>query len=210
MFICAEDEAITLGTGGGKHEIADLGHLYWCIGLPSIAKHLGAYRNTLVFDAPLATALVNFLFDKPAQMADLYYFYCFDTPYSTYRVTNFSAYCPGAPRAGGFPLCVELLLEAGAPTDAKSCEALARSELAAFGVLAEGTNALYKSVKVLERGFPLPSITNMESLDVIRNDIRALGLGNLTLLSVLSEPGLFFQTDVVADVFRKVRATAHA
>ncbi len=203
-------EAITLGTGSGKREITGLGHLYWCTGLASIGKHLGAYRDTLVFDAPLTTAIVNFLFDKPPQMADLYYFYCFDSPHSTYRVTNFSAYCPGAPRAGGFPLCVELLLEAGAPADTESCALQARSELDAFGVLEEGTEALFTSVKILERGFPLPSLTNMRSLGVIRSDIRSLELRNLTMLSVLSEPGLFFQTDVVADVFRKVMTRQHA
>ena len=65
-------------------------------------------------------------------------------------------------------------------------------------------------MKVLERGFPLPSLTNMRSLGVIRNDIRSLELRNLTMLSVLSEPGLFFQTDVVADVFRKVMTRQHA
>ena len=203
-------DAITLGMGAVTRTIADLGHLYWCVGLVPIGKHLGVYRDTLVFDAPLTTAIVNFLFDKPAQMADLYYFYCFDTPHSTYRVTNFSAYCPGAPRAGGFPLCVELLLEPGAPVDAESCATQARSELAAFGVLQEDTKALFTSVKILERGFPLPSLTNMRSLDVIRNDIKALEIRNLTMLSVLSEPGLFFQTDVVADVFRKVMAGQHA
>jgi len=103
-----------------------------------------------------------------------------------------------------------LLLQAGASADATSCEALARSELESFGVLAQGTKALYTSVKVLERGFPLPSLTNMRSLDVIREDIRALEIRNLTPLSILSEPGLFFQTDVVADVFRKVKARQHA
>ena len=203
-------DSIKLDAGAGTHEISDLGHLYWCVGLPPLARHLGAYRDSLAFDAPLTTAIVNFLFDQPAEVADLYYFYCFDAPHSTYRVTNFSAYCPGASRAGGFPLCVELLLQAGASADATSCEALARSELESFGVLAQGTKALYTSVKVLERGFPLPSLTNMRSLDVIREDIRALEIRNLTPLSILSEPGLFFQTDVVADVFRKVTARQHA
>jgi phytoene dehydrogenase-like protein len=199
---------VRLGPAGRTQEITDPAHLYWCVGLPPLARHLGAYRDGLGFDAPLTTAIVNFLFDKPAQMADLYYFYCFDAPHIAYRVTNYGAYCPGAPRAGGFPLCVELLLESGAPLDAPSCEARARSELEAFGVLAEGTKALYTAVKVLERGFPLPSVTNMQSLDVIRADIRALELRNLTTLSILSEPGLFFQTDVVQDVFRKVTANA--
>jgi hypothetical protein len=203
-------DGITLGTRDGTRRITDLEHLYWCVGLVPIGKHLGVYRDTLVFDPPLKTAIVNFLIDKAALMSDLYYFYCFDPPHSTYRVTNFSAYCPGAPRGGGFPLCVELLLEDGAPVDGESCVTRAWSELSAFGVLQEGTKILFTSVKVLEKGFPLPSLTNMMSLDVIRNDIKALELRNLTMLSVLSEKGLFFQTDVVADVFRKVMARQYA
>lgn len=180
------------------------------MGLVPIGKHLGVYRDTLVFDPPLKTAIVNFLIDKAPLMSDLYYFYCFDPLHSTYRVTNFSAYCPGAPRGGGFPLCVELLLEVGAPVDGESCVTRARSELSAFGVLSEQTKILFTSVKILEKGFPLPSLTNMMSLDVIRNDMKALELRNLTMLSVLSEKGLFFQTDVVADVFRKVMARQYA
>jgi hypothetical protein len=86
---------------------------------------------------------------------------------------------------------------------------MARSELGTFGVLAEGTKTLYTSVKILERGFPRPSLTNMASLDVIRHDLRALELSNLTMLSILAEPRLFFQTDVVVDVFRKVMSRAH-
>jgi hypothetical protein len=202
-------DSITLSTGSDTQTITAPGHLYWCVGLPPLAKHLGVYRDGLAFDAPMTTAIVNFLFDTPAQVGDLYYFYCLDAPHATYRVTNYGNYCPGASRAGGFPLCVELLLEPGVSLDAKTCEAMARSELGTFGVLAEGTKTLYTSVKILERGFPRPSLTNMASLDVIRHDLRALELSNLTMLSILAEPRLFFQTDVVVDVFRKVMSRAH-
>jgi protoporphyrinogen oxidase len=203
-------DSIKLGIGNNVREITDVAHLYWTAGLVPLSRQLGVYRDALAFDAPITTAIVNFLFDRPVQMADLYYFYCLDAPHPTYRVTNYSGYCPGAPRAGGFPLCVEMLLGAEAATDASSCEALALSELGAFGVLEKSAKSLYTSVKVLERGFPLPSLTNTESLDAIRNGIRALELRNLTALSILSEPGLFFQTDVVQDVFRKVTARTHA
>jgi protoporphyrinogen oxidase len=197
-------ESMTLVCAGAVREMADVGHLYWTAGLVPLARHLGTFRNTLAFDAPLTTAIVNVLVARPPDMGDLYYFYCYDAPHPTYRVTNYSSYCPGAPRAGGVPVCVELLLDEGMPLDAASCERLALAELADFGVLAGGTTPLYVSVKLLERGFPLPSVTNMQSLDAIRHDLQALGLRNLTALGILSEPGLFFQLDVVADVFRKV------
>jgi glycine/D-amino acid oxidase-like deaminating enzyme len=202
--------SVKLGRHGATREITELAHLYWCAGQVPLAIHLGALREDLVFSTPLTTVVVNFLFDAPARMADLYYFYCFDAPHPTYRVTNFSAYCPGAPRAGGFPVCVELLMQPGCATDAESCTSLALAELRGFGVLAATTKTLFASVAVLERGFPVPSVQNMTSMNTVRHDIQSLGLRNLTALGALAEPGLFFQTDVVADVFRKLTVRSYA
>jgi protoporphyrinogen oxidase len=176
--------------------------VHWSAGVIPLARQLGVMPANMPSDPPMTTAIVNFLFDHPGEMGDLYYFYCLDAGYRTYRVTNFTAYCPGAPRAGGFPLCVELLLPPGHSTDGEALKAEALKELRDFGILPSWTRTLFSDVKVLERGFPLPSLANMALIEASRKAVIELGLENLTMLGVLSKPKVFFQTEVVRDVYQ--------
>lgn len=176
--------------------------LIWTAGVVPLAHGLKVFPGQLPSDPPLTTVVVNFLLDHPTEMDDLYYFYCLDDGYRTHRVTNFTAYCPGAPRAGGWPICVELILLPGQEKDPRALREQALAELRSFGVLPASTRVLFSHAKVLERGFPLPSVANMKLLEGCRDTIGALDLRNLEVLGVLSKPGLFFQTDVVLDVYQ--------
>lgn len=82
-------------------------------------------RNWMVF---LRTA-------EPPAMGGLYHFFCYDEKYCTFRVTNYSRYCPEAHNDSGFPMCVELWSD-----DETSAQAGERalSELRSMGVLNGG------------------------------------------------------------------------
>jgi protoporphyrinogen oxidase len=190
----------------GRAQPLPVRELLWSAGVVPLAHQLGVFPRQLPSHPPLTTAVVNFLFDHPTEMDDLYYFYCLDEGYRTHRVTNFTAYCPGAPRAGGWPICVELLLLPGQDLSPQTLQQQALDELRAFGVLPEKARTLFAHARVLERGFPLPSVANMELLEASRQAIAALQLANLRLFGVLSKPGLFFQTDVVRDVYQSLLA----
>lgn len=196
--------SMNLRTGEKTRTVSRPAALHWTAGLVPLARHLDVFPQGLPTDAPMSTAIVNFLFDGPTEIGDLYYFYCFDAPYSTYRVTNFTAYCPGAPRAGGYPVCVELLLHEGQELAPKVLEEQALRELRAFNVLAPNTKVLFSNVKVLERGFPKPTLKNMALQTACRDSVQSLNLENLEVHGVLSKPGLFFQTDVIRDVYEKL------
>lgn len=185
--------------------------LLWTGGVVPLARQLEVFPEGLPSHPPLTTAVINFLFDHPSSLSDLYYFYCLDPRYRCYRVTNYTAYCPGAPRAGGWPISIELLLPPGHSVDPEALKIRAEKEIKSFGILPPATRTLFSHTTVLQRGFPLPSIANMELIEKSRESIEALNLDNLKLMGVLSKPGLFFQTDVLRDVYKTlVREAVHA
>lgn len=178
-------------------------NLIWTSGLPSIAQLLGEDLSDYRFDPPRKTVLVNFLLRKPPNMGDLYYLYCYEPGCHTFRITNFTGYCEGAPRAGAWPITVELLLDAPLP-DTESMKRLALNELKRFKVIASDENAVFSAVEPLPTGFPMPSLNNFKHLSDIRSKIAATKINNLILLGILSDENIFFQRDVLAQVWNKV------
>ncbi len=198
-------QTVRLKRGEENLEITDIDGVYWAANLMQLAKHFRLFRDPLDLDPFLKTVIVNFLFDRPAEIGDLYHFWCFDAPFRTFRVTNYCNYCPGAARAEGYPLCVELLVDPSSPTDASLYQSMALDELKAFGVLPHGIRTIFADVRVLPTGFPFPkTLKNRDALDRVRGSIRAMGLTNLTTMGILSEPDLFLQHEVLSDMYRKV------
>jgi phytoene dehydrogenase-like protein len=200
--------AVTLRDRRGQRdvELDDLARLYWTVGPLALPRLLGLDVSDVRLDRPKRTVVCNLVIDRPLAVDDLYYFYCLDPPHQTYRVTNYRAYCSGAERAGGYPVSVELLVDPAGSPDERAWEAQAISELREFGALAAGTEILFKRAQALQTGFPMLTRRNVEGLEEIRSRLRATGVENLTLTGIMSEPGLFFQSDVLADTFRKVEA----
>ncbi len=136
-------------------------------------------------------------------MGDLYYLYCYDPGCHTFRITNFTGYCEDAPRAGGWPLSVELLMEAPLPS-LSDMKHLAIKELKQFKVIASNNDVIFSAVEPLASGFPMPSVVNFEALSDMRARINALELSNLTLLGILSDENIFFQRDVLVQTWNKL------
>ena len=185
-------------------ELTNISDVCWTVGLPPLAKVLEIPFDNSKYDRPLKTVIVNLLTDQELDMADLYYFYCYDDGYGTFRVTNYHSYCPGAVRSGGFPSCVELLIDNVPQGGHSSFVDQAVSELQQFGVWKAGTNLLFGKSEILQRGFPMPSLDNIASIDSIRERLRVLDLKNLMTMGILSKKGLFFQGDVLANVYTEI------
>ncbi|OZA42173.1 MAG: hypothetical protein B7X83_00085 [Polynucleobacter sp. 17-46-58] len=195
-------KALVVEQGSGKREIA-LGRIIWTSGLPAVAQLLNLDLSSYCFDPPRKTVVVNLLLNQRPSMGDLYYLYCYETGCHTFRITNFTGYCEGAPRAGGWPVAVELLLDAPLP-DAESIKRLVLDELKMFKVISSDDNVIFSAVELLATGFPMPSIKNFKALSDIRAKIAGVKLANLTLLGILSEENVFFQRDVLAQTWSKV------
>lgn len=186
--------------------IEGIAALHWTAGIPALAPLLDIPLKGIVFDRPLQTVAVNLVLGDEPDMGDLYYFYCYDQGYDTFRVTHFSAYCDGARRAGGTPVCVELLVEPPPAGMQPDYVAQALKELEHFGVISPRTRPLFAGAEPLAYGFPMPSLRNIGGLGALRDRITELDLSNLQLLGILAEPRLFFQKDVVAHTHAKISA----
>ncbi len=195
----ARIRSIELAAGSSARRIDDPGVVVWTTGLPPLATLLDVPMPQ-GFDAPLRTVVVNMLIDRPLDIGDLYYFYCYDGEFDTFRVTNYAGYCAGAARNGLIPICVELLTADRASGPAEF-EQQARRELESFGVLAPGSTIRFARAEILSYGFPMPTVRNIRALDEMRSAIRGLRLENLLSVGILSESGIFFQRDVLAHTF---------
>lgn len=53
-------------------------------------------------------------------------------------------------------------------------------------------------------GFPLPSVTNINTMNTINQRINDAGISNLTATGVLTGKNVFFIKDVLIDTYKKV------
>jgi protoporphyrinogen oxidase len=191
-----------------KDEIIDIGNtetLFWTSGLPTLSKVLGIKSSNLPFDRKRTSPYyVYFLFDSNLDMGPLYYFYCFQKGFRTFRVTNYFNYCPNAALLRGFPICVEMWLDEGDSTFEIDIVARTLSELREFGILTYQKEVFSRVEKVQGGGFPLPSLNNVTAINSTRDAIQARELRNLVPLGVYSSPNVFFIKDVLIDAYKKV------
>lgn len=198
--------SVTVSGRDGKAVIDCAGGLHWTVGLPMLPPLLGLSPEGRGFDRPLTTVTVNMLLsERPKSLDDLYYMYCYAEGFDTFRVTNFSAYCDGARRAGGWPICAELLVQNRDNGIVADHAAVAMSELTRLGILTEETRVLFSKAETLAYGFPSPTLRNTSAMNGIREAIVSLGIDNLLLLGILSKPRLFFQMEVLAHTYKSIK-----
>lgn len=178
--------------------------LIWTANIPMLGRFLKTDFTGLKNDKPLKTVIVNILIDQPLNIGDLYYFFCYEKGYYTYRLTNYINYSSGAKRNNCFPICMELLLTEAEVNSGMNIEERAKEELCNFKILNENTNIVFAKAEILESGFPMPSRNNITALKKIRNDIKELNLVNLDMIGILANDNLFFQTDVLIDLYKKL------
>ncbi|MBN8704010.1 MAG: NAD(P)-binding protein [Bacteroidetes bacterium] len=195
---------VEVKTPKGDLKITNIDNFIWTGNIPLLGRLMGAKFDGLKNDKPLKTVIISFLLDKKLAMDDLYYFFCYDKKFNTYRLTNFPSYCSGAHWAGGYPISMEFLVSEEFIKSTPSIEKLAEQELFQFGVTQPDTKVLFSKAEVLESGFPMPSLNNINGVKNIRNQIKAMNISNLLTLGILAEDNLFFQTDVLIDTYKKL------
>jgi protoporphyrinogen oxidase len=186
-------------------EIENIEYCVFSAGLYPLAKLLDIKVDSLAFDKHPNTVITNILIDKPLSVGDLSYFYCYDDEYKTFRVDNYINYCEGAVRDGLYPVSVEMLLDDDLIDDLEFISKLAISELQSFGVLQDNTKIAFAKTEVLSYGFPLLSQKNINSMNIIREEIENLQIKNLIKIGILSEKNLFFEGEVKQDLYKKIK-----
>jgi protoporphyrinogen oxidase len=191
--------------GDEKRSVA-LKSLIWSGSPFPLAALLG-----LLFDGgPVAarrTIIVSALLKSAPRTDDLYCFFCADGPHSTYRVTNFAAFCPNAVRGGVYPISIELLLDTSPPSAPQPDYATqALKEIEAFGIVDGPQDVQFAKAELLPGGFPAATRQNVLNMDRVRTALEAEKLANLVRIGILAEPRLFFQHDVLCDAYGKIEA----
>ena len=141
------------------------------------------------------SVVVDCLMRKPNLISPLYYFYCFDEPYRTFRVTNFAAYSPGASHDEWDQICVELWIPPS--WDDRQIRNSAAEELHAMGVIRQLDDLRVLGTRVLSSGFPTLTLNLVQSLRTMSGVIQSYSLENFTAVGVARDPSIFFLKDVL-------------
>lgn len=196
--------SVKFETPGAGSRSLDVETVYWTAGPMSLAQMLKVPSEGLSFDKPVGVKLAHFIFEKPTKMNRSYYIYAFDPDLATFRVTDFSKYCPGSKFAGaidGFRVSVEgWSHRIGVSFDVDR----ARAELMRMGIVDESNSVKFSAHDDIGGKFPSPTVRNRDSLRELRSRIEAKRPANVASLGVQAEPDSFFFNDVLKDVARKV------
>ena len=188
-----------------KRNVA-LKHVIWA-GNPYALAALLNHRLENTLPQARRTVIVSALLKSRPRSGDLYCFFCADAPHSTYRVTNFAAFCPNAVRSDGFPISIELLVNPH-PRNEPVPDYAARAvrEIEAFGIIDGPQDVKFAKSELLPGGFPSATSQNIVAIDQLRAALDAEQLVNLVRIGILAEPQLFFQHDILSDTSRKIDA----
>jgi protoporphyrinogen oxidase len=188
---------------GARRNFDPIGRLVWTADAFVLAKLLGSLTPQPSLPGR-RTVIVSLLLRNPPRMSDLYCFFCADAPYATYRVTNFNSFCPDAPRAGGYPISVELLVDASQRKEETEYAIQAISEILAFGLIEDPEDVFFARAEPLRAGFPSMTLESVRAVDLVRAAIEELAIDNLIRGGILARANQFFQHDVLIDLYRQI------
>jgi protoporphyrinogen oxidase len=199
-------EELALRSGEEMFSLRSPRQVFWTAGYPMLSKLLGFEAAVKPFESRRKPAVVSLLLDKPVDLGDLYYFWNWDRDFKSYRITNYCGYCPTAPRAGGYPIGFEFVLDPNDPVDRVALGNLAVRELEAMGLYPTGAKVLFCIGGGLPVGFPTFSLENRRRLTQYRKELAALGVSNLAVTGIQAEWGVIYQPEVLSHTYRAVQA----
>lgn len=193
---------ITVQTDSVLQEFKPPKAVFWTAGLMPLAN-LMQLEMPKQWDRPAKTLMSHFLFSQPLNAGQLSFIYDYDAGSKIFRIDNYTQYCEGAPRAGGYPVTVESLMYG--EFDATTLRTEIIQEMQSVGLLADPTDILFATTEVLDYGFPMLSQRNVQQMNQLREAVQGVGLHNLEVLGVLAKPGLFFESDVLVDTMQVLK-----
>lgn len=201
-------EKVDLSNSDGNSRTIAVEKVIWTGGWLGLASALKINISDIPFQRGIKIVFVNIILDRPPLMDELYYFYCYDAGFASFRVTNYANYCPDAAKDGLYPICVELWpSRIGLTADTLSddeCGRLALAEIRKMGIIDESHNIV--SVKPGARGgeFPLPTVENKKGLSEVKTRVTKAGISNIIVAGIMAEDGLFFIPDILNDAIAKL------
>lgn len=158
-------------------------------------------------DPPKAQKCIYFLLKNPPNMDNLYYFFCFDSGFKTFRVTNYSQYCEDAVRKSesefgiSYPVCMEMHLQEDENINGEKLERIAKKELMQFGIIEKESDVLFCFSGEQSGGFPILTNKNIRIQADLKEQINMVLPKNLNIACQEPEKGIFFLHEVVTKIF---------
>jgi protoporphyrinogen oxidase len=199
-------QSVRLQTSDGTLAI-EPSAIVWTSPPPSLAKLLDI-RLPSPPDTPLATRTVLLYLREPPVMGPLYYFYCYDSEFRTFRVSSPAAYCPSAETANGYPLMVELHYAPGSAPDEKAALNTAINEVSRMKIVNHDADVSAHWVAPGVGAFPVPTLANMSAIEDSFKQINAHAPANLHVVCPDISRGSFYLADALRAGFSVVDALA--
>jgi len=186
-----------------NENLYEIDELVCSVGQYPLAMLLDIDTSGYGFDTHPQTIITNLLIDRPLDCGELSFIYSYDEGTKVFRIDNYVNYCEGAEQDGVYRVGIESV-EFG-EIDKKALQDKLISELIEYKIMSKDTNILFQKTEILENGFPLLTQNNVSVVNDLRERISNLEIENLTNIGILSEEGLFFESDVIQDAYKKIK-----
>ncbi|PKM28733.1 MAG: hypothetical protein CVV07_13405 [Gammaproteobacteria bacterium HGW-Gammaproteobacteria-11] len=164
-------------------------------GVVGAARQLNIDLSTFGFERPILHRLVHMQLARPVE-SDLCYFYAFDPGLDFFRVTNYRAF---SGESDDRRITIEILAnEHLADVELAS---VMEEQLGRIGICRPGS-VLWSDVQRLHTGFPVPTVKNMNAMRTLDAYLRQSLPAYVRLCGVGVDGGVFFQNEVIQNVFR--------
>ena len=190
MHVCWTDES-------KKDFIQVADHIILSVGVLGASKLLNIDLSQFSFDPPIPYRVINLVLDQSSR-SDLCYLYGLDKSCDWYRVTNYSA-ITGNP--DDCRLSVELLGTPRNPLDV--LPQLVVDHLYSLDFLST-TKINFSDIVTLPNGYPVPSISNLNSMCELGGLIESMLPPNILVGGVGTNGGLFFQNELSIDLYSRI------
>lgn len=174
--------------------------IIWSAGIPAFYySRVSEVEIKYSLAKPLTTRVVSLVLKSENVLGKCHYIYNFESSHSIYRVTNYNAYTSSD--VPGYKYSLELLTD---EENSGKIRERVESELKEMGLINRVEDVSFYKDEALPSGIPLLSIKNLESFAKIRNQIASdARFSNVEFVGAGSKDGVFFQADIMKDVYEK-------
>ncbi len=199
-------DSISIVSSNRTKNIEAVSRIFWTTPAHPLTKLLDIHHNEALrkkMDPARIQHTVYFLLKNNEKFGGLYYFYCFDPGFKTFRVTNYAGYCKDAIRKKdseygvSFPICVELHFSLEELENVENIEGLAITELMKMGIIESKSDILFNFSGQKASGFPVLSNNNVAIQSMSRDEIEKSMPENFTVIGQEPEKGVFFLNDIL-------------
>ena len=182
--------------------IDNINQIFWTSGITSAYFTLNKTNKIkITFDHPVKTAFVNFGLNTPPRVKQLFYVYCLEKGFITHRLSCPTNFCPTSYQDGIHRLTAEVVLKED--MDVAMIKKQVISELETMGVLTKD-NIEFVHVEKVSGGYPTISMQNIKAMEYMKAKVLSQYPESFKFLGLMSKPNLFFQTDILKDVYQEI------